>query len=92
MEVMHRGARNCPKTWPMGPRWTHQDKPFIPLNLSHQTMFLLLSGMLTFHDFPAGQISAMRGAVPNPSKGRQSLATLPGLSWELSQPKKKDPG
>lgn len=39
MEVMCRG-RSCPKTLPRGQRWNHQDKPFILLNLNHQTIFL----------------------------------------------------
>lgn len=55
MQVMRRRARNRPKTWPVGPRWTHQDKPFILPNLSHQTTFLLLSGTLTFTIFLLGK-------------------------------------
>lgn len=55
MEVTGRRARTRPKTWPTGQRWTHQDKPFIPLTLNHQTMFPSLPSGVTFTIFLLGK-------------------------------------
>lgn len=55
MEVTGRRARTRPKTWPMGQRRTHRDKPFIPLNPNYQTTFPLLPSSVTFTIFLLGK-------------------------------------